>query len=189
MSYELALDPSFRNLGWIVFKAGFPVHCGVIITKHTVKSAIKKKIVPKGTLEGEWHLRCVNDIASKLRNIIVTYDIKDIYSEALGGSQSARAAKLGGSTWAILATLEACLPINPITYVTEDRVKKIIGGVKHGEPLTSDEKKKKVEDRVREVFPEFGDLVKSSVKLASLHNHIYDAGGVYLACNLQEPII
>jgi Holliday junction resolvasome RuvABC endonuclease subunit len=166
----LALDPAFRHFGWVVFSVTAsgetPIDAGCIVTKKAAKK--------KGIYAADDNHQCAQAIARKLFYLVDYYNPALICAEAPGGSQSSKAAQLLGASAGILSTVVAYHETIPFIQVDKMSIKKALTG---GNKASKDE----IEAVVVEKYPALRELC-TSVNPPSLHEHVYDAGGVLIAC-------
>lgn len=170
--HALALDPSFRNTGWVIMRMGktdTPIAAGVIRTKKSTKKVYA----------GVDNYRCSQELARALSDLIDRYKPSVVVAEAQAGSKNSRAAQLMGMGWGVISCVTFLKHV-PVVQATPASVKKLVAG-------SNKASKKQIEDVVITRFPAIVPLAKK-VKPKSLHEHIYDALAVWVACGADEVV-
>jgi Holliday junction resolvasome RuvABC endonuclease subunit len=164
----LALDPSFRNTGWVVVSVSSPevvIDAGVICTKKADKRA--------KAYAGDDNHRCSTQIARGLNDLVETFRPVLVVAEAQAGSKNSRAAQLMGMAWGVLSSVMAVRDIPVLQARPTD--------VKLGATGSRAASKEEVEAAMRALWPTLGDICKR-IRPPSLHEHVYDAVAAYVAC-------
>lgn len=121
----LAIDPGFRNTGWIVVRVdlGAPsfVACGLIRTKKS-----KRKVL---TAVDDW--RCYQQITRGLSTVMRLNDPRAVVVETPAGSKSVRAARAMASAYAICSVLAEIAEV-PAVLVSADDAKVAATGKRNG---------------------------------------------------------
>ena len=169
MSTVLLLDPAFRNFGWAVMTLGpvedFICDVGVITTKKADK---KQRLY----VSDDNHT-CSTHIAQQLQSIVATYCPIFICAEAQQGSKSSKAIQMQGMAWGILSAVAAVNRV-PVLQAQPQQVKKAL-------TQRNDASKEEIEAVVCKHYTDLAERVKI-IKPKSLHEHIYDACAVGIAC-------
>jgi Holliday junction resolvasome RuvABC endonuclease subunit len=114
----LCLDIAFENIGWSVFKDGFPLAVGLI---HADKSG--KKTVRVADERAD---RCAS-MTGDLVEVIMKHRIQGVIGKLPAGSQNAAAANLCG--WASGMVVSVCRILDlPSEWVSQGDVKKATVG-------------------------------------------------------------
>jgi Holliday junction resolvasome RuvABC endonuclease subunit len=174
-AYVVALDPSFRNTGYAVIELGEkgPVlrSVGVIVTKK-----IDKKVK---MYAGDDNHRCAQLIATQLGEVLDVWKPFLVVAEAQAGSKNSRAAQLMGMGWGVVSAVTAARR-TPVIQAQPQSVKLATTGVKTATKLA-------VQTAVQLRFPAVVPLL-ADVRPPSLHEHVYDALGVFIACESSTEI-
>jgi len=173
--YILALDPSFRNNGWAIIDVSDNetrvVDVGVIKTK---KSDKKLK-----AFAGEDNHRCAQEIARALNAVFTLYKPQLVCAEAQAGSKNSKAAQLMGMNWGIVSAISYVEEV-PIIQARPSQVKVANTG-------KAKASKEEIADAVINRFPELKKLI-TKVKPKGVHEHIYDAVSVFVACEISTEV-
>lgn len=171
----LAVDPAFRNFGWVLQDEDSIYAAGVIRTE---------KDKDKKTLISEDNVRCALHISNRLEEIAIRhtrdhgYQARLVHAESQVGSKSSKAAQLQGMAWGVI-----CGKFSngwTIHQMQPQTVKKIICGKRTAS-------KEEVEDAICLRYPGLRELALAAVGRAkSKAEHIYDAAAIGLAIHLRE---
>lgn len=114
----LACDPGFKNFGCaIIDQYGQVINAGTIQTKKTIKKLLR-------TADDD--VQRIVYITSRLKEVILKYEVKGILSELPpSGGQSAAAVKGLSMAVSLLTTLATLFSI-PVEWATPDEVKKAL---------------------------------------------------------------
>lgn len=163
----LALDPSFRATGWALLRIGDPFRVEEVGVIATEKAHKKDK-----AFAGDDNHRCASILAGGL-HALMQRDVALICAEAQAGSKSSKAAQMMGMAWGVVSAVSAVQNL-PVLQARPTQVKEANCGVKTAS-------KEDVQAAVSNRFPEAAGLL-ASVKKKSLHEHVYDALSVAVAC-------
>lgn len=165
----LSLDVGFKNTGCVVFDVNDNIiDCGVITTEKSKKRNVRTA--------DDYSLRA-SQLASGLKNVIESYDIKAVVGELpTGGAQSAKAMVQMGMANAVVSSVCTILDI-PTDWATPNEVKLTLCG---NRSATKEELMKVVKN----LYPN-ADFPKQK----GLFEHIADAVGAYLSIKDVSPII
>ena len=171
----LAVDPAFRNVGYVVVRLeglnSILVDHGVIQTK---------KAKPKARIRRtNDDLRCVSEIAVAVNELIDKHSVVGILGESPGGSQHAASAKAAGL---IIGTLGGLLASRasriPDEWFSDLEVKSAMTGNKHAS-------KQAMQQEAVKVFPELDAAYEARRESTSAwegkFEHVADAVGVFIA--------
>ena len=114
----LAVDVSFRNFGYTVWKSGTLVSCGVVQTEKCKDRNMYAFAQDAVEVSGAFAAFCA---------MVEAIGIRALLLELPHGSQSAAAAKCGGYAIGLMACLATRYGL-PMEYVTPQRVKKLASG-------------------------------------------------------------
>ena len=171
----LLLDPAFRHFGWAVMTLGQEVEtiveCGVIRTEKAQK---KQKL-----LASDDNHRCTGEIVKGLMEVAAKYQPFLICAESQQGSKNAHAMQLQGMAWGALSAIVHMSKL-PLLQAGPQTVKKFLTGRR-------DASKEDIEAVVCSRYANLKDLV-AEIRPPSLHEHVYDAVAVGVACLGSETI-
>jgi len=114
----MAIDPAFANTGWVLAEKGTIFKSGIIITKPSTRKTHSKTFVDAERAQ---------KITKDLLDVIEEYEVQGIVSEIPAGSQSARAAKLLGTSVGLMIGLCTTARL-PIDWYMEGSVKEALCG-------------------------------------------------------------
>lgn len=121
----LAIDPGFRNTGWIVVRvdpgAPFFVACGLLRTKKSTKTVLQS--------HDDW--RCYRAILRGILSAAAPYAPSAMIVETPAGSKSVRAARAMASAYALCAAVSEFARI-PAVLVSADDAKLAATGKRNG---------------------------------------------------------
>ncbi len=173
----LALDPSLRCSGWVVFSEGMPIRHGIIQTQaRGRKSSLRK---------GSADIQDIISIQRELLHICTDYNIALVVAEeSAGSSKSTRGTKSLAYAMSIVCSLDGFLGI-PIVWVRYDDVKKYTVGKKSA---TKEEVRNVAQSHwAKYVWPINGrgkdEVSKPYVEAVG------DAAGVYYAARQLDPTV
>lgn len=166
----LALDPAFRNTGWVVVEVcpgqrDRLLDGGVIETKPANKKMKR--------FAGDDNHYCSQIIARKLIEIIDKWQIKFICAESQSGSKNSKAAQLMGMGWGIISAISVTEEVN-VLQVRPQEIKEAVTGKRAAS-------KGEIKLAVMENYIEIKGIIEKIDK-ASKHEHVYDACAVMLTC-------
>ena len=166
----LSLDVSFRNTGWVVIDNNKIIDCGVICTEKLSKKERKNISSATETCNN------INYIISELNKIFIKYpDIEEINGEVPhGGSQNASASFQLGVAISLIITYVNMKPIKAI-WCSPNNIKKRLCG-------KLDASKEEIMDIITKMYPDY-KFPKAKCKF----EHIADAIGAYIVCELPKP--
>ena len=165
----LALDPSFRNLGWAVLNVwpdGEEVIASAVITTKKANKKLKR-------FAADDNHQCAQHLADKLIEVIKDHHVKLICAESSWGFKGSKAAQLAGMTWGVLSAVSLVYRL-PVLQATPTEIKEANVG-------TTSATKEEVREAVLERYPEAKEAVERVTK-EKLQEHGYDAIAAAVAC-------
>jgi len=182
----LAVDPAFKNTGYVVFESGesewIPLACRVIRPKTLSGKQLARAKMGKIAHNRN---RCV-EIFTELLETIQRYDVGVLVAEELGGTQSSAAARGFGMSDAILACVVEVAKIEAYWY-SNKAIKKVFTGI-----VDSDKNRmvleacKKWPDFTEEHFPEGKAILR---KYAQHAEHLADAMAVMTCAERTDNLL
>ena len=167
-SRVLALDPSFRNTGWVFLHVGDEL--GVrILDAGVIRTEPSKN---KKELKSVANHNATKLIARELWKLFTTIKPRYVLAESKAGSKSATAGELMAMAQAAVACTSEFVGYE-VNLVTPHKVKKTLTG-------KTKASKEEIRDAVIAQYPDCVPII-GKIKPASKQEHAYDALAVFMA--------
>lgn len=184
--YVLALDPSFRNFGYVIFHQEdndspfVPIRGRVIrpaiMSAEELKEWNKKHKKTRGKLlKFDHRLTCIMEIIDELKLVSSMTSFDVIIAERLDGSQDAASARAFGIADGVLASLISFMGVPYYRYTNIVIKREFTGSRKASKDDMILEAARRYPDFVEKYF---ASSTQTETKFENIYEHLADACGV-----------